>query len=256
MSETLHAVSELRNRFVYNSESGDLYWRRVSFPEWARGKPRPSMKRYDLWLRTLGGQLVRPQKVNGVPVVLFRSRPYTLARLVWALHYGAHPPDDRYVVPANGDVLDMHSDNLLLLDSAGLRQYRASRKRGEVKGNRTHLPDPELLQTWLSYRDGELYYRPVPFEVYEARYRGASMDDYARWLKGSADRVLPTQGRVPRVQFGTRRYNKADMVFSVCRGFHLIAQADLVHADGDPKNCRIENLRVELPEGFDLDEDA
>jgi hypothetical protein len=258
MSQTIHSITELRNRFSYAPASGVLTWRRVSFPEWSRGRSRPSFTRYETWSRKIAGAAVRTQNINGVPHVSFLGRNYSLGRLVWALHHGRHPPEDRFVVCANGKPLDIRASNLKLVDHVGLRELRKARLSGEIPQDRSHMPDPEVLEDWLRYHDGELCYQPVSLVVFTARYKAASWSDHERWLRDHAGKALPTRGgrsRFPSVQFGSRWLNKAEMVFGVCRGFYPIGRVTLEPIDGDYKNCRIENLRLHFPEDFDPNED-
>jgi hypothetical protein len=195
--------------------------------------------------------------MNGVPHVCFLGRNYPLGRLAWSLCHGEHPPEGRFVVCANGKPLDVRKENLHLVDHVGLLKLRRARVSGALPQTRIHLPEPEVLESWLRYADGALRYQPVSLEVFTARYRAAEWSTHKQWLADHAGKELPTRGgnraRFPKVQFGSRWLNKADMVFAVCRGFHLPDGVSLSPVDGNHKNCRLENLRVDYPEGFDLD---
>jgi hypothetical protein len=259
MSQTIHSITELRNRFSYAPASGVLTWRKVSFPEWARGNPRASFTRYENWLRTTAGRPVKPRKAVGVSVVIYRNRRYTTTRLAWALHHGKHPPEHLFVLPKNGNTQDLRAQNLELTSRSGLMTLRRARARGEVALTRDHLPDPEILEDWLKYRDGELYYQPVSLVSFKVRYCASDWSEHETWLRDHAGKPLPTRGsgrsRFQSVQFGSRWLNKAEMVFGVCRGFYPIGRVTLEPIDGDYKNCRIENLRLHFPEDFDPNED-
>lgn len=258
MAEILHSVSELRNRFDYDPVGGALRWRPVSFDIWARGKLRPSVARYETWRCKYAGQPVAVKLRTGVPSVLYRERVYMLGRLLWALSKGVHPTDRQFVVFRNGRHTDTRFDNLQVVGLGGLRRLRVQRQRGEVPNSRAHIPDANVLERWLRYRDGELYWQPVSFDEFTGRYKAATWPEHEGWLHKHADKQLEnTNSRRPpqKVLYGTRRLSKADLVFAVVRGFVLPDGVELEHIDGDWRNCRPENLRVRYPDGFALDDD-
>lgn len=258
MAQAIHSVAELRNRFFYDADTGELRWRRVDFPTWSRGKLSPSRARYENWLRDFGGQPVTVKLLGGVPAVYHRKRPYMVPRLLWALSTGEHPPEGAYVLLKNGDQSDFRASNLDLVAAGGLIRARAQRRRGGGVRSRAHIPDIVVLETWLRYAEGDLCYRAVPWADFSRRYRRASREDHETWLLSEADKPLPQvrSRRAPlKVLFGTRPLPKAELVFAVCRGFVLPDGVELAYIDGDWRNCRIENLRVDYPEGFGNEDD-
>jgi hypothetical protein len=251
MPLTLHSVTELRNRFFYDADTGEFRWRKVDFSVWAKGKPRPSQPRYHNWLRQFAGQPVRPTYINGVPFIRYRERPYAIGRLLWALKNGKHPADHLFVVFRNGDSADLRGENLHLVDRGGLRRARAARARGEIASPRAYLPRVDIVQAWLRYEDGDLFYQAVSFPEFLRRYPTATPDKHSRWLRDNAGKALPTVRRrkaPQRVLYGTRRLSKPDLIFAACRGFYPPDGVELQHVDGDWCNCRIENLRLSTPE--------
>jgi hypothetical protein len=258
MAEILHSVSELRNRFEYDPVGGTLRWRPAGYALWSKGKPRPSLVRYETWRRKYAGRPVEVKLRNGVPCVLYRERVYMLGRLLWALSKGVHPTDRQFVVFRNGKHTDIRFDNLQLVGRDGLRRLRAQRQRGEAPTSRAHIPDAEVLERWLRYREGELYWQAVSLVEFAGRYKAATWVEHEEWLHQHADQQLENiNSRRPpqKVLYGTRRLSKADLVFAVVRGFVLPDGVELVHVDGNWRNCRYENLRIHYPEGFGADDE-
>lgn len=127
----LPSIELLRQLLRYEPETGKLFWL-VRPASMFVGGPYPSGRRATSWNNRLAGR----EAFTGIGSHGYRegsiyNKKYLAHRIVWALHYGAHPP--RHIDHVNGDKHDNRISNLRDVD-VSLNQRNARGKSNNTSG--------------------------------------------------------------------------------------------------------------------------
>jgi len=268
MAEYLHKISELRNRFQYEPETGWMYWKDVPFIEWARGHGQAKQGFYQRWRREKAGKRVRFHFSGDKAVarLYYRSMSYTGPRLAWALYYGAHPEDDEKIITLNGDPRDLSIDNLGKVSD---RQYYEERVQ-QLKDRRSspyRSPhpswfSPEKLRMWFDYdpHGGEIYWEHLSWTDWKKMNRGlrSTPEAYEEYIYKLPD--TPVEFRIDRrgdqvIDLKHKAYERKLLSYALKEGAHIPDICYLYHRDGDETNFRWDNIGMTYRDDVDPDAD-
>lgn len=268
MAEYLHKISELRNRFRYDSKTGWVFWKDVPFIEWARGNSRAKQGYYRKWKREKAGKIVRFHYVNPRVVgrLSYRTVSYTAPRLVWALHYGKHPAVDDKIIQINGDPRDLRIENLTRISKADhyretLTKIRGAKKLQYREPQRSWLT-PKRLRMWFDYNPhtGDVYWQDIGWSQWKELNRGPRADPelYEEYMYNQADTLVEFRKDKRGdqvVDLKHKVYERKLLSYALKEGDHIPDICYLYHRNGDETDFRWENIGMTYRDDIDPDAD-
>lgn len=268
MAEYLHKISELRNRFQYDPETGWMYWRDLPFIEWARGHGQAKQGHYMRWRREKANKRVKFSYTTpgSVARLRYRSVSYTGPRLAWALYYGVHPEDNEKIVTLNGDPRDLAIKNLSRVSSRDFYQslvgkVKASRKSDYREPQMTWLTPPKLA-VWFDYEPhtGDIFWQYLSWSEWKTLHRGrrADPDRYETYLDTRSETKV--EFRKDRrgdqvINLKNCVYERKLLSYALKEGDHIPDICYLYHRNGDETDFRWENIGMTYRDDIDPDAD-
>lgn len=268
MAEYLHKISELRNRFRYDPDTGWIFWRDLPFIDWARGHTNAKQGHYMRWRREKAGKRVifSYTTPGSVARLRYRGVSYTGPRLAWALHYGVHPEADEKITTVNGDSKDLAARNLAKVSARDFYRSVVGRvkeaRRSDYRGPQVSWLAPAKLALWFSYDPdtGDILWQHISWPQWRRLHRGrqAGADSYETYLKTRSG--TPVEFRKDRrgdqvVTLKTAAYERKLLSYALVEGEHIPDICYLYHMNGDPTDFRWENIGMTYRDDIDPEAD-
>jgi hypothetical protein len=268
MAEYLHKISELRNRFQYDPETGWMHWRDLPFIEWARGHGQAKQGHYMRWRREKANKRVKFSYTTPTSVarLRYRSVSYTGPRLAWALYHGAHPEDDEKIVTLNGDPRDLAIKNLGKMSDRDFylqtRDRVRQNRKCEYRAPQPSWYSPQKLRRWFDYNShtGDLYWQDMGWKEWRSFHRSDRFgpEQYEEYMYNLADTLV--EFRKDRrgdqvINLKNCVYERKLLSYALKEGNHIPDICYLYHRDGDETNFRWENIGMTYRDDIDPDAD-
>lgn len=198
--------------FDYDGEAGTLVWKE---------RPRnhfPTARGWSIFNAQRAGRSAAVPHPKCGAVVCVAGKSYPARKVAWLIHSGEYPDSVRAI---DGDLSNLRLTNLTV-DRPQFGDYRG-------------IP-LDYAQASVDYLEGSLYWKTRP----DAHFRTAKAA--RRWNERFAGRPAGRRvGKYFDVELGGARVRLHQLVWFLHRGYW----ADyLDHANGDPHDNRIENLRA------------
>lgn len=153
----LPSIKELRERFSYNPETGEIRYREATN-------------------RTRVGSVAGSLSERGYRYIQFKGRKYMAHHIAWAMHYGEWPPERVEIDHENRDASDNRIDNLRLASRSqnNLNRGRLRNNRAGLKGVTFHKSMGRWRATIsVDGRHKHIGYYPTPEEAHAAYVKAA-----------------------------------------------------------------------------------